>query len=268
MRQYERETYYDTNGRIVFTPSKGLVGVGLDRKAKKDLLLTVETPDGQTEDKPLGWEDAIQLPAGSKIHRTVIDNTLPGGPREKTITYQAPWHLPNSEEEYRVAWQVFSERFAVSDTEDVLLLSDDFYPGGRIAAELYCTLLVRTVRKYQPISQDRLRDTIDLVLDAEKRSLFLDNEVALKLPETIPQKSKDYDLMRALNSLSKRVIRRGKDNLWEICSDDLPIYTVPETDYVMLIEQSHRAVKNMRDLLAIDDQVADKQTPTDIKGIK
>src|SRR5699024_5831700 len=29
MRQYEADTWYDQTGRIVFTPSKGLVGVGL-----------------------------------------------------------------------------------------------------------------------------------------------------------------------------------------------------------------------------------------------
>jgi len=115
LQQNERETHYDSDGRIVFTPSKGLVGVGLDRKAKNDVLLTVETPDGQCEDKPLGWEDAINLPNGTKIHRTIIDDTLPGGPREKTITYVAPWYLPNREEDYREAWEVFSERFKEKD---------------------------------------------------------------------------------------------------------------------------------------------------------
>lgn len=113
MRQYERETYYDANGRIIFTPSKGLVGVGLARKAAaKDDPLTIDYPDGRSEQKPLGWEDAQQLPEGTKIHRTVMDDTLPGGPREKTITYVAPWYLPNREEDYRVAWEVFSARFA------------------------------------------------------------------------------------------------------------------------------------------------------------
>lgn len=111
MRQYERETYYDANGRIVFTPSKGLVGVGLDRKAKNEQCYKIETPDGQTEQKPLGWEDAIHLPDGTKIRRAVHDDTQPGGPREKTIIYVAPWYLPNREEDYRVAWEVFSERF-------------------------------------------------------------------------------------------------------------------------------------------------------------
>ena len=50
MRQYEADTWYDQTGRIVFTPSKGLVGVGLPRKAqKKDLKAGIsygiQTPD-------------------------------------------------------------------------------------------------------------------------------------------------------------------------------------------------------------------------------
>lgn len=46
MRQYERDTWYDANGRIVFTTSKGLVGVGLPRKpGKKDEPCTLIHPD-------------------------------------------------------------------------------------------------------------------------------------------------------------------------------------------------------------------------------
>jgi hypothetical protein len=111
MQQYDKETWYDCNGRIVYTTSMGLSGVGLDRKAKNEQCYKIETPDGQTEKKPLGWEDAIHLSEGTKIRRTVFDDTQPGGPREKTITYVAPWYLPNREEDYRVAWKVFSERF-------------------------------------------------------------------------------------------------------------------------------------------------------------
>tara|TARA_B110000196_G_scaffold244322_1_gene212981 strand:+ start:4656 stop:9692 length:5037 start_codon:yes stop_codon:yes gene_type:complete len=135
MRQYERETHYDQNGRIIFTPSKGLVGVGLPRKAsKKDDPVEIEYPDGTEESKALGWEDICpdraptengrrvnytdgnsygkpKIPDGTKIHRTVMDDTLPGGPREKTITYVAPFYLPDREEDYRVAWNVFTERF-------------------------------------------------------------------------------------------------------------------------------------------------------------
>jgi hypothetical protein len=35
MQQYERDTWYDRNGRIVFTASKGLSGVGFPRKGKR-----------------------------------------------------------------------------------------------------------------------------------------------------------------------------------------------------------------------------------------
>ncbi|MGI9250999.1 MAG: Eco57I restriction-modification methylase domain-containing protein [Pseudohongiellaceae bacterium] len=134
MRQYERETYYDQNGRIVFTTSKGLTGVGFPRKAgKTDTPVTLEYPDGRSETKPLGWEDICpappptkngrrenyatgnsygnpKVPDGTKIHRTITDDTLPGGPREKTITYTAPFYLPDREEDYRIAWKVFTER--------------------------------------------------------------------------------------------------------------------------------------------------------------
>lgn len=111
MQQYERETYYDQNGRIVFTPSKGLVGVGLSRNvARNDPPVRIEYPNGTSESKPLGWSDAINLADGTKIHRTVIDDTLPGGPSEKTITYVSPWYLPNREEDYKLAWEVFTER--------------------------------------------------------------------------------------------------------------------------------------------------------------
>ncbi|MBK6518678.1 MAG: hypothetical protein IPG04_32205 [Polyangiaceae bacterium] len=33
LREYERDTWFDTRGKIAFTASKGLVGVGLDRKS-------------------------------------------------------------------------------------------------------------------------------------------------------------------------------------------------------------------------------------------
>lgn len=111
LQQNERETYYDQNGRIIFTPSKGLVGVGLARKASRnDDPVIIQHPDGTTETKPLGWEDVQNLPAGAKILRTVIDDTQPGDAKPKTITYTAPWYLPNREADYRQAWQVFTDK--------------------------------------------------------------------------------------------------------------------------------------------------------------
>ncbi|MFV5385651.1 Eco57I restriction-modification methylase domain-containing protein [Acinetobacter junii] len=116
MQQYERETYYDQSGRIVFTPSKGLVGVGLDRTVgPRDPSVIIEYPDGKKESKPLGWTEAQKLPDGTKIHRTILDDTQPGGPVERVITYTSPWYLPNREEDYKQAWDVFTARFKAQE---------------------------------------------------------------------------------------------------------------------------------------------------------
>lgn len=116
MQQYERETYYDQSGRIVFTPSKGLVGVGLSRKAgSRDPAVEIEYPCGKKESKPLGWTEAQKLPDGTKIHRTILDDTQPGGPVERVITYTSPWYLPNREEDYKQAWDVFTARFKAQE---------------------------------------------------------------------------------------------------------------------------------------------------------
>lgn len=113
MRQYEADTWYDQSGRIVFTPSKGLVGVGLPRKARNSDLAegthySVESSDSNAHDVALGWEDIQQLTQGV-VRKTYQDDTLPGGPWETTITYHAPFFKPDREEDYRVAWAIFEE---------------------------------------------------------------------------------------------------------------------------------------------------------------
>jgi len=109
MRQYEADTWYDVNGRIVFTASKGLVGVGLPRKAgKRDAPCEIVLPDGKTTSRPLGWEEAQKLPAGARIRRPVTDDTQPGGPVQRSVEYLAPFALANREADYRVAWAHFT----------------------------------------------------------------------------------------------------------------------------------------------------------------
>lgn len=111
MRQNERDTWYDAKGRIIFTASKGLVGVGLPRKAgARDRECTIEHPDGTTTRRRLGWEDAREFPAGSTIRRPILDDTLPGGPVERVIEYHAPFTLADREADYRVAWAHFERR--------------------------------------------------------------------------------------------------------------------------------------------------------------
>lgn len=124
MRQYEVDTWYDQNGRIIFTPSKGLVGVGLPRTARKsdlnDGISYAITQYADTEDesgnKPvireesgiaLGWNDIQDLKAGDTVSKTYMDDTQPGGPVERTIVYEAPFFKPDREEDYAIAWTFF-----------------------------------------------------------------------------------------------------------------------------------------------------------------
>ena len=110
MRQYEADTWYDANGRIVFTASKGLVGVGLPRKvSRRDTPCELVLPDGRTQTRPLGWEGARELPDGTRIRRTVTDDTRPGGPVQRVVEYLAPFGRADREADYRVAWEVFSQ---------------------------------------------------------------------------------------------------------------------------------------------------------------
>ena len=94
MRQYEADTWYDANGRIVFTASKGLPGVGLPRKAVKGDtsygLRTLGTPAADRTDIALGWEDIRHLSEGV-VTRRIVDDTLRSGPIERRIEYSAPF---------------------------------------------------------------------------------------------------------------------------------------------------------------------------------
>ena len=118
MRQYEVDTWYDARGRIVFTPSKGLVGVGLPRKARRADLgegthYGIRTPTLNEQNIVLGWDDVRGLEQCT-VTKTFLDDTLPGGPTERTIEYQAPFYKPDREEDYRVAWAFFENQGAGS----------------------------------------------------------------------------------------------------------------------------------------------------------
>jgi hypothetical protein len=88
LQQNERDTWYDRNGRIVFTVNRGLPGVGVDRSQ---------------------WNEIRDMKSGA-ISRTIIDDTLPDGPRERTITYGAPFDRCDREGDYRLAWAEFERR--------------------------------------------------------------------------------------------------------------------------------------------------------------
>lgn len=118
MRQYEADTWYDLKGRIVFTPSKGLPNVGLPRTARRRDLdegvrYAIEVP-GRTESGiALGWDDIKDLAEGV-VTKTFMDDTLPGGPAERTVAYHAPYYRPDREQDYRTAWAIFQQRHCES----------------------------------------------------------------------------------------------------------------------------------------------------------
>ena len=110
MQQYEHDTWFDAKGRIIFTASKGLSGVGMPRKAilgdHRYGLIT----SGSCEEKiALGWEDVREIKEGIVTH-DVLDNTQPSGPMPKTIEYHAPFVRCDRESDYRIAWEAFGRR--------------------------------------------------------------------------------------------------------------------------------------------------------------
>ncbi len=113
MRQYDADTWYDgydANGRIVFTVSKGLPGVGLPRRAiPGDQTCGLRTPKSEQKGVELGWEDVRYLMHGI-ITRRVTNDTLPHGPREHQIEYHAPFDCCDRERDYRTAWRAFTNR--------------------------------------------------------------------------------------------------------------------------------------------------------------
>jgi hypothetical protein len=80
LQQYER------NGRIVYLDGDSAYGL--------------RTPE---------WRNVADMTHGT-IERKIIDDTLPGGPRERTITYIAPFDRCDREADYAIAWAEFDRR--------------------------------------------------------------------------------------------------------------------------------------------------------------
>jgi hypothetical protein len=109
LRQNEDDIWYDAQGRIVFTCSKGLTGVGLPRKAQKSSIdYGIDTDNRKETGMTLGWEDIKDLKSGT-ITKTFIDDTLPSGPIERTVQYIAPFDKCDREKDYSTVWKFFAE---------------------------------------------------------------------------------------------------------------------------------------------------------------
>ena len=90
LNQYEADTWYDANGRVAFSSKKGYGKLTFDR------------PD---------FERIKNAPAGKVFTRTITDDTQPGGPRERTIEYVAPFDKCNRVEDYKTAWKFFTQKY-------------------------------------------------------------------------------------------------------------------------------------------------------------
>jgi hypothetical protein len=90
LQQYEADTWYDRNGRIVFTNNRSLTGVGFSRAE---------------------FEPIKNAKADEKFYRTITDDTMPGGPIQRTIEYVAPFDRCDREQDYETAWRFFEEKY-------------------------------------------------------------------------------------------------------------------------------------------------------------
>ena len=59
----------------------------------------------------LGWADIKDL-EGVVVPQQVIDNTLLGELVERTIEYHAPFSKCDREQDYRQAWEQFTDRYS------------------------------------------------------------------------------------------------------------------------------------------------------------
>lgn len=87
LQQNEDDTWYDQKGNIVFTCSKGLTGVGLDRKE---------------------WDEIKDMKEGETYEHTITKSELYQG---KKVVYYGPFDKCDRVEDYRTAWGVFEGRF-------------------------------------------------------------------------------------------------------------------------------------------------------------
>jgi hypothetical protein len=87
LQQNEEDTWYDTFGKIVFTSSKGLGGVGVDSNV---------------------WKNIKDLKQGEFYEHIVVKSETY---KDSKIKYFAPFDKCNRVEDYKRAWKHFQKKF-------------------------------------------------------------------------------------------------------------------------------------------------------------
>jgi len=86
-QENEDDTWYDINGNIIFSCSRGITGIGVDRPV---------------------WNTIRDLKAGETFEHTIEKSELYFG---KKVTYHAPFDKCDRVEDYKVAWEHFEKIF-------------------------------------------------------------------------------------------------------------------------------------------------------------
>lgn len=95
LEENERGTWYDRNGRIVWTCSKGLTGVGWRK------------PDGRKPSAREWTEMYADLPGGERLECDIPVEFLSEGSTKVCRIFEAPFTICDREADYRAAWTFF-----------------------------------------------------------------------------------------------------------------------------------------------------------------
>lgn len=116
LQQNESDTWYDQKGNIVFTCSKGLTGVGCDRKEWESIRGKETSPtlsQGGDADCPKANQYGAESYDGNGVpYSHTIDpkkSELYGG---QQVTYYPPYTRPDRITDYRRAWSFFEKKFS------------------------------------------------------------------------------------------------------------------------------------------------------------
>ena len=91
LKGYEDDTYYDANGHMVFSSKKELGPSVLDRKTF----------------------EPMKAAASGTFDHTYTDDTQPGGPRERTLVFEAPFDRCDRAADYAQAWAFFAAKYGM-----------------------------------------------------------------------------------------------------------------------------------------------------------
>ena len=86
MRKYDADTFYDQNGRCVFSAKSG-----------ESYLSRQE------------WESIKDMKEG-EFQKTITETVFSDTPTERTIIYKAPFFKKNREADYKEAWEMLEKR--------------------------------------------------------------------------------------------------------------------------------------------------------------